>query len=167
MDMEDLSREQLLALLRAYARQVMAVDGFWFMAVEERHGHQAAYDMDCAVWDKAGPHEARLVARALGVDGRRDLATLLDILKLCPTWYALGSEVALETPHRGLLTVRDCSVQKNRARLGLEEFACKEVGLLIARAYAHALNPAVKVSCRVCPPDPHPPDLWCQWQFEL
>ena len=167
MEIEDLSREQLLTLLKAYARVVMGVDGYWFMGVEEKHGHPAAIDMDCAVWEKAAPYEARQVARALGIDGGEGIAAMLEVLKLCPTWYALGTEVSLETPNRGLLTVRDCSVQQNRARLGLEEFACKEVGQVITRAYGKALNPQVKVTCKVCPPDPHPPDIWCQWQFEM
>lgn len=167
MDIEDLSREQLLTLLKAYARVVTGIDGFWFMAVEKEHGHEAAYAMDCAVWEKGAPYEARLVARALGVGNGEGIPTMLDILKLCPTWYSLGTEVKVEAPNRGLLTVRDCAVQKNRARLGLEEFACKEVGQLITRAYGQALNPKVEVSCKVCPPDPHPPDVWCQWEFRL
>ncbi|MEE9201629.1 MAG: DUF6125 family protein [Dehalococcoidia bacterium] len=167
MEIEDLSREQLLALAEAYARVVMAVDGYWFMAVEEKDSHQTAYDMDCAVWEKAAPSEARKVARALGIDPGEGIAAMLEIIKFCPTWYALGTEVTLEAPNRGLLTVRDCSVQKNRANKGLEEFACKEVGQVVTRAYGKALNPQVKVTCKVCPPDPHPPDIWCQWQFEL
>ncbi len=167
MEIEDLSREQLLALAEAYARQVMAVDGYWFMAVEEKDGHRAAYDMDCAVWEKAAPYEARKVARALGIDPTEGIAALLEVIKFCPTWYALGTEVSLEAPNRGLLTVRGCSVQKHRANKGLEEFACKEIGVLITNAYGKALNPQVKVTCKVCPPDPRPTNIWCQWQFEL
>ena len=167
MDIEDLSREQLLTLLKAYSRMVTAIDGYWFMAVEENQDHEAAYERDCAVWEKAAPYEARLISRALGIGTGVDIPTMLDVLKACPTWYSLGTEVSAEGPNRGLLTVADCSVQKNRARMGLDEFACKDIGLLITRAYGKALNSEVKVTCKVCPPDPHPPDVWCQWQFEL
>ena len=32
---------------------------------------------------------------------------------------------------------------------------------------AKTLNPEVEVNCLVCPPDEHPKDLWCRWEFKL
>jgi hypothetical protein len=47
------------------------------------------------------------------------------------------------------------------------ELACKPAGIAISEAAARALNPACQVRCLVCPPDAHPRDVWCEWEFEL
>jgi hypothetical protein len=37
----------------------------------------------------------------------------------------------------------------------------------ICEAAATVINPAAKVKCLVCPPDEHPEDVWCEWEFEI
>ena len=50
---------------------------------------------------------------------------------------------------------------------GLGELACKPAGMAICEAAASVINPAIRVTCLVCPPEAHPADVWCEWEFEL
>jgi len=166
MELSSLPKEQLIELLRVYARQLMAVDGYWFMAVEDRFGPEAALELDCWVWERASGAEARRLARCLGLDGQR-IEDILAAFSLSPGWLHLGVRTEVTGERRGLVTCTDCHVQKNRARLGREEFACKPVGEVLVASFVRALNPEARVRCLVCPPDPHPPDVWCRWEIEI
>lgn len=33
--------------------------------------------------------------------------------------------------------------------------------------FAKEIDERVEVRCVMAPPDPHPDDLWCQWEFRL
>gem|GEM_PF-4968871 len=32
---------------------------------------------------------------------------------------------------------------------------------------AETLNPKAKVNCLICPPDKHPENVWCRWEFTV
>ncbi len=49
---QDFSHEMLARLLKTYARLCMAVDGFWYLAVKDTAGNDAALACDIAVWQK-------------------------------------------------------------------------------------------------------------------
>ncbi len=44
---------------------------------------------------------------------------------------------------------------------------CNEASIEYFVGIAEALDPRAKVKCLVCPPDSHPPDLWCRWELKL
>ena len=50
---------------------------------------------------------------------------------------------------------------------GLDEFECKPVRFGFLKSFAKEFNPNIEVICNVCPPDKHPEDLWCEWEFSL
>jgi hypothetical protein len=55
------------------------------------------------------------------------------------------------------------------ARLSKElgEFPCKKVRFGYLKTFAKTLNPNVEVNCLICPPDKHPKEAWCKWEFTL
>jgi hypothetical protein len=63
--------------------------------------------------------------------------------------------------------MRDCRVQAARKRRGLPDFPCKPVGLIEYSGFARTIDPRISTRCLACPPDPHPPDIWCAWEFTL
>ena len=75
-------------------------------------------------------------------------------------------EIEVMKDHAILRNVR-CRVQNTRLKKGLSEFGCKPVRFGFLKAFANEINPAIKVSCSMCPPDEHPEDLWCEWEFRL
>ena len=57
--------------------------------------------------------------------------------------------------------------QKTRIEKGLDEFPCKQVRYGFLQSFAEAFNPEIEVICRVCPPDKHGKNVWCEWEFKL
>jgi hypothetical protein len=66
-----------------------------------------------------------------------------------------------------VLSVGRCRTQETRLSKGLGEFPCKKVRFGYLRNFVKTLNPKVEVKCQVCPPDKHPKDSWCKWEFTL
>jgi hypothetical protein len=75
-------------------------------------------------------------------------------------------EITIKKEHALIRNVR-CRVQNTRVSIGLKEFGCKPVRFGFLKAFAKEFNPDIVVKCTVCPPDNHPENLWCQWEFTL
>ena len=58
-DLQSMSREELVELVRAYARNWLAHDGCWFLAAEEKYGIDTAMELDMRSWERFSPAEAR------------------------------------------------------------------------------------------------------------
>jgi hypothetical protein len=50
---------------------------------------------------------------------------------------------------------------------GLGEIGCKPAGIAICEAAVKAIHPGATVKCLVCPPDKHPAEVWCDWEFHV
>jgi hypothetical protein len=68
---------------------------------------------------------------------------------------------------RCVFRMKDCRVQSARKRRNLPDFPCKSVGIIEYTGFARTIDPRIKTRCLTCPPDPHPPDIWCAWEFTL
>ena len=66
-----------------------------------------------------------------------------------------------------VLRMNDCRVQSARELRGLAAFPCKAVGQVEYPGFARAIDPRIGTRCLVCPPDPHPDDFYCSWEFSL
>lgn len=84
-------------------------------------------------------------------------------------FYArLNTQVLTEvTAERAVFVMRECRVQVARKRKGLPDFPCKTVGLVEYAGFARAVDPRIRTRCISCPPDPHPDDVWCAWEFSI
>ncbi len=165
IDITKFPQEKLLELLRVHNRLALTLDGLWFSAAEEKFGLEAAIDLDAKTWQRYGASEARRLSKFLGVT-EPSIQDIVNMLMISPVFAFLGPKATVEG-NKGILTVTDCLPQKQRVRLGKGEFPCKPVGLAYCGEFTKTVNPQVKWRCVVCPPDPHPPDVWCQWEFEL
>ena len=70
-----LSRDELEQLVSIYAKNWLAMDGYWFQAVERKRGMDEAMEHDVAVWQGFTRTEARRIRALLrlpeqaGLDG--------------------------------------------------------------------------------------------------
>jgi hypothetical protein len=143
------------------------VDGLYFLGIEKRFGTEAATEIDAAVWEAMAGIEAKSLQKMFKVGENPDVAKILDLLQM--------SSWALDQPFKtteisnehAVLGVGRCRTQETRLSKGLGEFPCKKVRFGYLRNFAKTLNPKVEVKCQVCPPDKHPKDLWCKWEFVL
>ena len=165
IDFTKFSKEELIELLRVHNRLTLTLDGLWFVAAEKKYGLDAAIELDIMAWEGYGFREARRLMKFLKVE-KPDISDISKMIMLSPVFAFLGPGVEIDG-NKGILTVTDCLPQKARVNDGRGEFACKHVGLAYFGTFFKEISPDIKWKCIVCPPDEHPPDVWCQWEFEV
>jgi len=159
-----LPKEQLVDFLFLHLRNLWTVDGLYFLGIEETYGTEVATNIDAHVWEVMGKTEARKLKEFLKITSN-DIPSMMEALQY--TSWALDledKEIVVEKDHAIVRNVR-CRVQNTRRDKGLGEFACKPVRYGFLKAFAKEFNPAIVVKCKVCPPDAHPENLWCEWEF--
>ncbi len=162
-----LDKEELVRIALDDAKNWLAHDGLWFQAVERAHGMDAAIEADRAAWERFTVIEATRILERLGLEPGGGIPALLRCLE--HRLYArLNVQEAIEvTATRAVFVMRDCRVQSARRRKGLPAFPCKSVGLVEYAEFARAVDPRLRTRCLACPPDEHPDDAWCSWEFTL
>jgi hypothetical protein len=166
-DLDVLTREELVARLTDAAKLWLAHDGLWFQAVERAHDMQHAIQLDAAAWERFTVIEARRIMARLGLapgGGLDALARALD-----ERLYALLNRQEVQRPDSRRLVFRmnNCRVQEARQRKGLPDFPCKPVGLVEYAGFARTIDERIETRCICCPPDDHPADYFCAWEFTL
>ena len=66
-----------------------------------------------------------------------------------------------------MFRMNKCRVQDARKRHGLKDFPCKSVGIVEYSTFARTIDPRLKCRCVACPPDDHPDQWYCSWEFTL
>jgi len=161
-----LPKEKIPEYIFMQLRNLWAADGLYFLGIEELNGTEVATKIDAQVWAVMGKIEARKLKEFLGITGT-DIPSMMNALQY--TTWALDledKEIIIKKDHAVIRNVR-CRVQNTRLSKGLKEFGCKPVRFGFLKAFAKEFNPDIVVKCTVCPPDNHPENLWCQWEFTL
>ena len=166
MDEENIESSPLHKIIELCAKGFTTIDGAWYTAVEDVYGPEAALELDSRAWEVFAGRHAKRVIETYGLTGN-DIRTLMEALELDPFNSVLKPQSRLVKADHGIMRFTDCPPQRARVRSGRGEHPCKPVGLVWMSKYAEAVNPEIKVSCIVCPPDFHPPDCWCEWEFKL
>jgi hypothetical protein len=163
--LQNLSKEELIEIIVDDAKNWLAHDGLWFQAVEKMYGIDKAIEADAAAWDKFTVIEAQRIMARLGLEPGGGIPALVECLK--HRLYArLNLQEAIEvTNTRAVFRMVDCRVQSARKRKGLPDFPCKSVGLVEYAGFARTIDPRIETRCISCPPDPHPEEYWCAWEF--
>lgn len=166
---QDLSKDELLELLADAAKNWLAHDGLWFLEVEGESGLETALELDRRAWEKFTVIEAQRIMRRLGLElrGENGIPALVEALGFRLYAYINEQEVREVSDKRCVFKMRSCRVQEARKRKGLPDFPCKPVGLVEYAGFAQTIDPRIRTRCLVCPPDEHPDDLWCAWEFVL
>lgn len=165
--LQELSKEELIAIIIDDAKNWLAHDGLWFQAVEARFDMETAIDVDRAAWKKFTVIEARRIMARLGIEPGGGIPALVECLK--HRLYArLNLQEAIEvSDSRAVFRMVDCRVQTARQRKGLPDFPCKTVGVVEYTEFARTVDPRIETRCLACPPDAHPGEFWCAWEFVL
>jgi hypothetical protein len=154
-------------MLRDAARNWLAHDGLWFQAVEKASGQQAAIAADTEAWRSFTVIEAKRIMERQGIAPGGGIPALVRALAFRLYAYINTQETVEETDKRVLFRMVDCRVQSARKRKGLPDFPCKSVGLVEYAEFARTIDPRIKTRCLHCPPDSHPADSWCEWEFSI
>ncbi len=167
MDFAKLSREQLEYLLADFAKRWLAHDGLWFQKVEKAYGMDEAIRLDAAAWEQFTVLEAKRIMAFLDLAPGGGLPALKEALNY--RLYSLLNTQEIVQPNENTLIFRmvNCRVQEARKRKNMPEFPCRPVGLVEYSGFASAIDSRIQTRCLHCPPDKHPEDSYCAWEFSL
>jgi len=162
----NMPKEKLLSLFFLHNKNLWRVDGLYFLGIEERFGTQPATEIDANCWKIMGKIEAKELKEALEVEND-GIAALIKTLKNT-SWALYQAEKESEASVRsGVFRVTRCRTQETRIKKGLGEFPCKAVRLGYLKSFVEEFNSEIRVTCKTCPPDDHPRNVWCEWEFTL
>ena len=162
-----LSKETLIEMLEDSAKNWLAHDGLWFQAVERQFGMDKAIELDKEAWISFTQIEAKRIMRLHGIEPGGGIPALTKALQF-RLYARLNEQSMISSDERTLrFEMNDCRVQSARKRKGLDDFPCKPVGIAEYAYFAHTIDPRIKTAVISCPPDPHPEDYYCAWQFSL
>ena len=112
-----------------------------------------------------GKIEARKIKKIFDIKGK-DIPSLMKALSYSGWTMDLEDKEIIIQKDKGIIRNTKCRVQDTRLSKGLSEFACKPVRFGFLKSFAKEINPDIVVKCNLCPPDKHPQDLWCEWEFK-
>ncbi|MFC1563749.1 DUF6125 family protein [candidate division KSB1 bacterium] len=165
-DIHSLSREELITLLDVYAKNWLAHDGCWFLAIEEKHDIDLAIEMDTRSWERFAAIEAKRIVRSFNLPEDGGLKTLEKAFSY--RLYAMinKQETGWKDENTLIFKMKECRVQVARRRKNLPDFPCKPVGTVEFTEFAKAIDTRITTRCITCPPDPVK-DTFCAWEFTL
>ncbi|MBJ6749438.1 DUF6125 family protein [Geomonas anaerohicana] len=162
-----LSKEELVRIIVDDAKNWLAHDGVWFQSLEKKYGMDVAVDIDTDAWRLFTVIEAKRIMERLSMKPGGGIPALVECLK--HRFYArLNLQESVEVSDtRAVFRMLDCRVQSARKRKGLADHPCKSVGIVEYSEFARTIDPRITTRCIACPPDPHPEEFWCAWEFTL
>jgi len=163
---EEIPKEKLADFIFMHLRDMWTVDGLYYLGIEDKFGIEAATDIDRRVWEVMGKIEARKLKKLFDIKGD-DIASMIKALRLSGWVLDLEDKEIIQKKEKAILRNVKCRVQNTRIKKNLNEFSCKPVRWGFLKAFANEFNQNIEVICNVCPPDSHPDDLWCEWEFRL
>jgi len=166
-EVKDLSKQELLSFLEDASKNWLTHDGLWFRAVEDRFGQEAAIELDRKAWEQFTVTEAKRIMKRLNIEPGGGIAALAQALKFRLYAHINVQEIKELSHTRCVFRMNTCRVQEARKRQFLPDFPCKPVGIVEYSGFARTIDPRIKTTCLACPPDPHPPDVWCEWEFTI
>jgi hypothetical protein len=164
---QDLSKDELLDWLADAAKLWLAHDGLWFQGVEQRDGMEAAIELDRNAWALFTVIEAKRIMSRLRMEPGRGIPALVEALGFRLYAHINTQEVREHSDDRCVFVMKSCRVQDARKRRGLPDFPCKSVGIVEYSEFAKTVDPHIETRCLYCPPDDHPEDSYCAWEFTL
>lgn len=164
---EDLSKEELLKFIPDLAKNWLAHDGLWFLGVEKKYGIASAIEIDKSAWEKFTVIEAERIMKRLGIAPNSGIPGLIQALKFRLYAFINKQEIVEISDKRCVLRMNNCRVQEARKRKGLPDFPCKPVGIVEYSYFARTIDTRIATNCICCPPDTHPQEYFCAWEFVL
>lgn len=158
-------KENLMEFVEEMAKRWLAHDGLWFQALEKEYGMEAAIKIDAAVWEKFSAVEAERIRKFFLIPEGGGIPALKKALGLRLYAFVNKQEIIELDENRIIFRMNHCRVQSARQRKGLPDFPCKSVGLVEYEVFARTIDPRIKTRCLTCPPDDHPSEYYCAWEF--
>ncbi len=166
-DLDRFSKEELKKLVQVYAKNWIAHDGCWFLAIEEAEGLERAIEYDKRSWERFTRIEAKRIMKEFEIAPNLGLDGLEKALQY--RLYAMLNKDKIERISENKLIYKmvSCRVQSARERKGLPLFPCKPVGIVEYSGFAETIDHRIKTTCIAAPPDTLERSFHCGWEFTI
>lgn len=166
VNLEGMSKEQLISLIEIYSKNWLAMDGLWFQTFEGRYGMDEAMEADIEVWKKFTVIEAKKIKKFLGLEERPGLEGMAKALSLRLYANVNKDEIIIDG---NTLTYRmlECRVQHARSSKGMEFHPCKSVGIVEYGGFARTIDDRISCTAISCFPEVTDDSCHCSWLFTL
>ncbi len=161
-----LSKERLVDYIEMISENFFSLQDHYMGLLEETYGSQTARKFDERVFGRVSEISIYRFKKFFNLGD--EMSTLARYFQLSP--YAVhvgGIEFPVLTDKKLVRLVPACASQLKRIKKGKSEFPCKEPTLAINTMVAKAVNPKIKVTHVMAPPDPHPDNKFCEIVFEM
>ncbi|MFX1297424.1 MAG: DUF6125 family protein [Promethearchaeota archaeon] len=150
--------------VRLIRSALTAIDGLWFLEVENKFGFDDAFEMDIKVWKRYGPIIIKRIKKVFSIEDN----TLESFLRILEVLCAMdGTQFIIEekTLDKAVIRVQYCPWWENLKRSKREKLVrCDIVDRDIFPEWAKAFNPKVKFELTKSLPDGHDT---CEWLISL
>ena len=164
---DELTREELQQLLKAYALNWHAHDNCWFLAIEEQYGVSLALDMDREAWRKFSVIEARRLMEVLGLKNNSGVEGLRRALTF-RLFSSINNDLIEVVDDKTLrYYIKTCRVQSARKAKGLEALPCSSIGIVEYSYFARTIDDRFETRKISCPPEVTNHYFNCIWEFKL
>jgi len=163
------TKEELVEFLADMGKNWLANDGVWFQAVERNFDYEMynAKRINDSCWARFSYIEAKRIMKRLNLPERGGIPALRQALEY--RQYALinRQEIIDVSENKIIFRMNECRVQLARKRANLPDYPCKSGGVVEYVKFAEGIDPRIKTTCIGCPPDPHPEEWYCAWEFTI
>ena len=164
-----LSKEELVSLLEDMGKNWLACDGIWFQTIERNYDYEmyTAKRINDTNMVRFSYIEAKIIMKRLNLPENGGIPAMKEALKYRQYALVNRQETIEISDNKIIFRMNDCRVQSARRSKGLPDYPCKSAGIVEYQRFAEAIDPRIKTKCIGCPPDPHPAEWWCAWEFEM
>ncbi|MFX0060009.1 MAG: DUF6125 family protein [Candidatus Hodarchaeota archaeon] len=165
--LQNLSKEELIDYIEDLSKNWLAIDGTWFQAVENEFGIEKAIQLDVKQWKRFTIIEAKRIMKRFNIPEKGGIPALIKALRFRVYANINEQEIVEITEDRCVFRMKNCRVQYARKQRNLPDFPCKGVGVVEYSEFAKTIDQRIDTNCICCPPDSHPEDYYCSWEFIL
>ncbi len=164
---DKLTTDELRDLVEIYARNIYALDGFWFQSVETDRGMDEAMHHDREVWKRFTRTEALRIRKFLGLGEKPGLDGLVKALSIRFSALANPSVDILRDGNTLIYKVNECRVQSARKSKGMPYHPCSSVGIIEHAGFASVIDERITTEMVSCYPEVSDRSCACCWRFTL
>lgn len=164
-ELAKLSKKELIEYAEMMASNWWNLQNNWMLNITQRYGSETAAEFDALIFGRQAEVQAWRLRKLFSLGD--DIQSFIKAINVSTLLANVEFEYVEVDDKHCRIRVTSCSMQLARRKLGLPELPCKIAGIAANGRFASAMNPKIKTTCIICPPDEHPDDLWCEWQFDL